>query len=147
MGEMDMTGVLAVSTAELSLRMGVALAVVLTILFAGVSIARRRGGRTGRSLLVVEHQQQLTKHTVLSLVTVGEQQLLVASNPQATTLLAQGPSLMTRPQESGGGVDLDIRGGAAKATAKASTGARASAGARQSVGPLKQLQNKTVRRA
>ncbi len=145
-----------VSTVELSLRMGVALVVVVSLVVLGTGLIRRRGVGGGASLVRVEYQRQLTKQTVLSLVVVGEQQLLVASNGENTTLLAQGPGLLASdPATTASGGSIDIRSGsggpgskpAATTTAGAAVSSGSGGGRVRSVNPLKQLQNKTVRRA
>ena len=110
--------VFGVSTVELSLRMGLGLVVTLTVLVVAAKLARRRLGA----------QQQLTKHTTIHLLTTGDHNLLIATNPETTTLLAQGPHLTTTTTGTGtatGGQPIDIR---------------------NKPNPLKQLQNKTVRR-
>ncbi len=129
--------VLGVSPTELSIRMGVGLAVTLTLLTALSALVRRRGtrGRTDRPIVIC-HQQQLTKHTTLSLIQTGSQQLLIATNPETTTLLATGPTLTTTNNNTG--TNTGTGGGSTRGR---------EIDIRNKPNPLKQLQNKTTRRA
>ncbi|MGH1492427.1 MAG: hypothetical protein ACRBK7_24070 [Acidimicrobiales bacterium] len=139
--------VFAVSTVELSLRMGLALVLIVTIITGGTALAKKRGGRAKHTPVTIRHQQQLTKHTTLTLLTAGQQHLLIATNNQTTTLLAQGPTLtttgVTDNDTQTSGIDIDIR----TPTPTTTTNGGGGGGKPKTLNPLKQLQNKTVRRA
>lgn len=136
----DVDVMFAVSTFELSLRMGVALTVVLTVLSVATAVGKKRLRSRGgdRAPIVIRHQQQLSKHTTVALVTAGQRNLLIAINPQATTLLAEGADLTASPTAAADPA----------ANPAATPAARApQIDIRSLQNPLKQLQNKTVRRA
>lgn len=131
---------LATSTLELTLRMGVALMIIMGIMWLVTRFARRHMSHRGhdRPHIDVQYQRQLTKHATLSLVKAGNRNLLIASNNQAITLLAEGDDLTALPETEpqpkrltgqvvGEQPDIDVR----------STPA---------VNPIKALQNRTVRR-
>jgi flagellar biogenesis protein FliO len=134
------TQVLGTSTVELTIRMVVALAVTLLTITTGTRVIRhyRNNTNTTTNPITIHHQQQLTKHTQLTLLTTGTRQLLIATNPTTTTLLAQGPDLTppttntpqttqtktTKPKTTKPAIDI-----------------------RTPRNPIRQLQNKTVRRA
>ncbi|MGH1494027.1 MAG: hypothetical protein ACRBK7_32325 [Acidimicrobiales bacterium] len=150
--------VFAVSTVELSLRMGLALVLIVTIITGGTALAKKRGGRAKHTPVTIRHQQQLTKHTTLTLLTAGQQHLLIATNNQTTTLLAQGPTLTTTGVTDNGtqtsGIDIDIRTPNTPTPKPTTTttnggggGGGGGGGKPRTLNPLKQLQNKTVRRA
>lgn len=96
------TGLLATSTVELTIRMGVALAVIMAIMYLATRFAKRQIGFRGqdRPQIEVRAQRQLTKHATLSLVRAGGRQMLIASNSQAITLLAEGDDLTKEPAGS-----------------------------------------------
>lgn len=129
--------VVGVSTVELGLRMGLGLLVTLSILAGVARLARRRlgPGHTPGPTIQIRAQQQLTKHTTIHLLTTGDHNLLIATNPDTTTLLAQGPHLTTTTTTTGTG------------TGTTTTGTGSHIDIRAKPNPLKQLQNKTVRRA
>lgn len=132
---------LATSTLELTLRMGVALLIIMGIMYLVTRFARRHLSHRGqhRPNIDVQYQRQLTKHATLSLVKAGNRNLLIASNNQAITLLAEGDDLTAladpepQPQRLAGPVpmgdepNIDIR-------------------SKPVVNPIKALQNRTVRR-
>jgi flagellar biogenesis protein FliO len=146
------------STAELTLRMGLALAVVLLLMFTITAIIRRRGGAdSGGPRIQIRHQQQLSKHTTLTLLSAGTEHLLIASSNSETTLLAKGRSLTSDPNalRDDDGANPRIGSGqrqAPRSGAGAGTGPAAGRGRQTQIdvrgrsGPLKQLQEKTVRR-
>ena len=132
---------LATSTIELTLRMGVALAIIMGIMWLVTRFARRHLNHRGqdRPNIDVQYQRQLTKHATLSLVKAGDRNLLIASNNQAITLLAEGDDLITpsasdaKPQRLtrqvvGEQPNIDVRS------------------TPPVVNPIKALQNRTVRR-
>ena len=131
------TTLVATSTLELSLRMGVALTLILGVLYGLTRITRSRlAGRGGdRPSIDVAYQRQLTKHTTLSLVSAGDRHLLIASNNQAITLLAEGEDLVAPPPaaEDRSKASIDIRSSASTAKAEPNN-------------PIRALQNLTVRR-
>ncbi|MEM7275029.1 MAG: hypothetical protein AAF547_18245 [Actinomycetota bacterium] len=152
-----MPTVLATSTLELTLRMGVALTLIVLLLAGITRFARGRlVGRGGdRPSIDVAYQRQLTKHATLSLVTAGDRHLLIASNNQAITLLAEGDDLMagaeTGPGDDSaageGGDAIDIRSTRPGSGAGVGSGAGAgSVGPADRGNPIRALQNLTVRR-
>ena len=133
-----MSPVFGVSTVELTIRMIVALGVVVLTITTGTRLIRHYRTNTvpGTDPIEVVYQHQLSKHTQLTLLNAGTRQLLIASNPTNTTLLAQGPDLTT-PQPT------TTTTPATKPAAKpAVLDIRP-----KPRNPIRHLQNKTVRRA
>ena len=122
----------AVSTVELTIRMVVALIVVTALLTVLTRSMRRflQGRHLDRPHIEIRHQQQLNKHSSVTLLTAGDRNLLVGTNSQSIVVLAEGDDLTANPA-SGPKVDdppaIDIR-----------TRARAN--------PIRSLQIKKVRR-
>jgi flagellar biogenesis protein FliO len=128
--------ILGASTAELTIRMVVALAVVALLLMILSRMMRRvLGGRNGRRpAIAIRHQQRLDKHASVTLLTAGDRNLLVGTAGQSIVLLAEGDDLAApAPGPDPGGVadddrsTIDVRN-------------------RGLTNPIKSLQNKTVRR-
>lgn len=139
---------LAVSTIELTLRMMVALLVILAILYVSTRVARRRlgPGRADGPAIDVAFQRPLTKHATLSLIKAGDRNLLIASNNQSITLLAEGDDLVSTPDptpERTPGRTVSRVG-----RSRESTGNEASIDIRSNpvANPIRALQNRTVRR-
>ncbi len=139
--------VFGVTTTELTIRMMVALGLItLAITTTTRLIARYRDRDTTTTQpIVIHHQQQLNKHTQLTLLTTGTRQLLIATNQHNTTLLAQGQDLTTPTKPT-----------TPKPTKPATTTTAAAVGSGPTNtidirpkprNPIKHLQNKTVRRA
>lgn len=165
-------GSLGATTAELTLRMGLALTVVLLLLFGITTVVRRRGGSPQDGPRIkIQHQQQLSKHTTLTLLSAGAENLLIASNSNETTLLASGRRLTANPNSLpdddganpriGSGAEptnrRDAGNGQRSGQQRSRSGQPGGAGQgsgdrrsqidiRSRSGPLKQLQDKTVRR-
>ena len=135
----------AVSTLELTLRMGVALTLILGIMYLATRLARRQLGTRGndRPHIDVQYQRQLTKHATLSLIKAGDRSLLVASNNQAITLLAEGDDLTAVPETDAQSIDIRASAGGRRT---ASIDADGDARPRALANPIKALQNRTVRR-
>ncbi|MEM7326851.1 MAG: flagellar biosynthetic protein FliO [Actinomycetota bacterium] len=130
---------LATSTIELTLRMGVALLVIMGLLWLVTRFAKRQLGPRGndRPHIDVTFQRQLTKHATLSLVKAGDRNLLVASNNQAITLLAEGDDLIAVPEAPA----------RSSRVTRGVTGDQPSIDVRpKPVNPIRALQDRTVRR-
>lgn len=132
--------VLATSTIELTLRMGVALLIIMGIMWLVTRFARRHLNHRGqdRPHIDVQYQRQLTKNATLSLVKAGNRNLLIASNNQAITLLAEGDDLTATPESEGQPQRLT----------RQVVGEQPNIDVRSMpvVNPIKALQNRTVRR-
>jgi len=86
---------LAVSTAELTIRMLVALAVVGGLLLLLTRFARSRLNLgTSDAPLQVCNRHQLTKSSMVAVVRAGERHFLVGVNDNAISLLAEGNDLV-----------------------------------------------------
>ncbi len=131
---------LATSTIELTLRMGVALLIIMGIMWLVTRFARRHLNHRGhdRPNIDVQYQRQLTKHATLSLVKAGNRNLLIASNNQAITLLAEGDDLTAAPESEAQPQRLT----------RQAVGEQPNIDVRSipAVNPIKALQNRTVRR-
>jgi len=138
------SAVLAASTAELTLRMLVALgfvAVLLTVL--SLTVRRYLGGRGGpRPWVVIRHQQRLDKHSAITLLQAGDRNLLVGTSGQSIVLLAEGEDLVAAPAD-----EAVARTGAGRTTTTTAGGrSTIDVRTRALANPIKILQNKTVRR-
>jgi flagellar biogenesis protein FliO len=127
---------LAVSSAELTIRMVVGLAVVGLLLWILHRVTRRvlDGRGAGRPTITIRHQQRLDRNASVTLLTAGERNLLIGTSGQAIVLLAEGDDLAARaptpaPAEAGAGHDVSIDVRSAGWT-----------------NPIRALQNMTVRR-
>ena len=142
-------GVVGVSTVELGLRMAVGLAVIVGLLWLVVRVGRGRRGGDG-PLFVVRAQQQVAKQVSLAVVSTGGQDLLVSIAPTGVTLLTATPTQpATTNNPTPTGTGATTAGGATPACGATTTGTAGAGGAidiRTKPNPLKQLQNKTVRR-
>ena len=132
---------LAVTTAELTIRMVVGLLVVGLLLLVLNRIGRRvLEGRPGhRPAITIRHQQRLDRHASVTLLTAGGRNLLVGTTNQSIVLLAEGD-------------DLAVNGGAASGAGENGAGTKqpgSTIDVRSGKGrnPIRLLQNKTVRRS
>lgn len=134
-------GLLAVSTIELTLRMGVALVLITSFLVGATRFTKRHLHNRGqdRPQIDIRHQRQLSKQATVTLLTAGSRNLLIAHTASSTTLLAEGDDLVAAPTAADGPsseTSIDIR--TPEPAGRGSRKARAN--------PIRQLQNKTVRR-
>ncbi len=147
-------GLLAVTTAELTIRMVVGLVVVGLLLVVLNRIGRRvlDGRSAHRPAITVRHQQRLDRHASVTLLTAGDRNLLVGTTSQSIVLLAEGDDLAVP------GASLGSPGRGARTAGAGGAGTNGAAGgqpasptidvrARRGRNPIRVLQNKTVRRS
>lgn len=127
----------AVSTAELTIRMVVGLAVIGLLLLVLNRIGRRvmDGRAASRPSITIRHQQRLDRHASVTLLSAGGRNLLIGTSNQSIVLLAEGDDLADTDRSSTG---------ASGATGSATSTIDVRAKGRGN--PIKNLQNKTVRR-
>ena len=128
--------VVGVSTVELGLRMGVGLSVIVGLLWLVARVGRARRGGDG-PLIVVRAQQQVAKQVSLAVITTGGQDLLVSIAPSGVTLLTTTPNQQPTTDNTTDTPPAPAHG----------TGTSGAIDIRTKPNPLKQLQNKTVRRS
>ena len=135
---------LAVTTAELTIRMVVGLLVVGLLLLVLNRIGRRvLVGRPGhRPVITIRHQQRLDRHASVTLLTAGGRNLLVGTTSQSIVLLAEGDDLTT-----GGPVAVGAGANGANGASGSSSAPTIDVRAGRGRNPIRVLQNKTVRRS
>ncbi len=137
---LDSTGSLAaVSTAELTIRMVVGLAVVGLLLLILHRIGRRvmDGRAASRPSITIRHQQRLDRHASVTLLTAGGRNLLIGTSNQSIVLLAEGDDLAEADPTAASSTG---------STGSTTTGATIDVRTRGKANPIRSLQNKTVRR-
>jgi Flagellar biosynthesis protein, FliO len=118
---------LAASTAELTLRMAVSLALMGLVALVAMKFLRGRLGLgAGRAGLAVQTRQQLSRGASVAVIRAGERHFLVGVTETTVTLLAEGDDLISAV---GGAVGAGAGAGTAALQAEAAGGgARAGLG-------------------
>jgi flagellar biogenesis protein FliO len=145
---------LAASTAELTLRMIVSLAVVGGVLGVVVRLSRSRlGSGRARPGIGVQARCQLTRASAVAVVRAGERYFLLGVNDQAVTILAEGDDLVEAELDEAAAEIVDVlakdRREAADAETKGGAGrrhGRAGGPASSGMSVIEALREKTVRR-
>jgi flagellar biogenesis protein FliO len=138
---------IAVTTLELTLRMLVALGVILGLL-AGCNLLLRRyhGVRGGSQAPIrVRAQQRLDKHATVHLVEAGDRRVLVGTTTGSIVVLADGLDLVAEEPAADTSAPAD-RSAAADGPEEASAPWLTRAIDLRAANPVRSLQNKTVRR-
>ncbi len=87
----------ASTTAELTIRMVLGLAVIVGMLSLGTRLVRRRVGGTANVAIDIRGRQVLSKASSVAVIQVGARHLLVGVTEHGVNLLAEGDDLVAEP--------------------------------------------------
>lgn len=133
---------LAIDTLQLTLRAGLTLALITAFITLATRYTRNHQTNHAQPRITIQHQQKLSKHTTVTLLSTNTTTLLIAHNQHDTTLLTQTPNAAATSPTAGNTTSR------AEATSNSSTdGSQINLTAKPRANPIKTLQNKTLRRA